>query len=344
MPTPRKSEPQSVFVARCMSDPEANRDFPETAQRVAFCFSQWEQHHDHGADCGCSHHVADADVELTRQDPTGTTGLRKRFESEMVRRFRKLRALIVRSLVENDALGLRAVTDAAIPRREFQFARTPEKVGLFMAWLREQQAIEVLGIRPGAPMVTAEQAWTATYIESAYQKGIRDAGAKLRKAGAQVAPSWIEEAFSRPVHADRAGLAFTRTFSELEGVTQAMDQQISRVLAEGLAQGKNPMAIARDITNRVEKIGVTRARMIARTETIAAHADATLNSYEEAGIMGVDVEAEVLITLGACPICVGLSQNGPYTMNEARGLLPAHPNCRCALTPVVTNGSEIQLQ
>lgn len=343
MPTHHKSETRDQFVSRLMADPAVNQDYPDTGERVAFAFRLWDGGHKHGPDCGCST-VNDADVELTRQDPTGTTGLRKRFESEMVRRFRKLRTLIVRSLVENDALGLRAVTDAAIPKREFQFARTPEKVNLFMAWLREQQAIEVLGITPGAQMVSASQAWTATYIESAYQKGIRDAGNKLRKAGAQVASSWIEEAFSRPIHADRAGLAFTRTFSELEGVTQAMDQQISRVLAEGLAQGKNPLAIARDITNRVEKIGVTRARMIARTETIAAHAEATLNSYEEAGIMGVDVEAEVLITLGACPICVGLSQNGPYTMNEARGMIPAHPNCRCSLTPVVTNGSGIQLQ
>ena len=29
-----------------------------------------------------------------------------------------------------------------------------------------------------------------------------------------------------------------------------------------------------------------------------------------------------------CDVCDGISENGPYTINEARGLIPAHPNCR----------------
>jgi SPP1 gp7 family putative phage head morphogenesis protein len=123
-----------------------------------------------------------------------------------------------------------------------------------------------------------------------------------------------------------------------------MDQQISGVLANGLAQGKGPMQIARDINNRVDKIGITRARVIARTETINAHAEATLNSYEEAGVEGVEVEAE-FTTSGdnaVCPECDALSGK-VFTLTEARGVIPVHPQCRCSWTNKVVNGTGIEL-
>ena len=43
MPTPRSNESESSFIQRCMTDSEANRDFPDSQQRVAFCYSVWEQ-------------------------------------------------------------------------------------------------------------------------------------------------------------------------------------------------------------------------------------------------------------------------------------------------------------
>lgn len=34
-----------------------------------------------------------------------------------------------------------------------------------------------------------------------------------------------------------------------------------------------------------------------------------------------------------CPICEDISENGPYTLNRARQLIPAHPHCRCTFIP-----------
>lgn len=34
-----------------------------------------------------------------------------------------------------------------------------------------------------------------------------------------------------------------------------------------------------------------------------------------------------------CPVCEEISENGPYTINRARDLIPAHPSCRCAFIP-----------
>ena len=34
-----------------------------------------------------------------------------------------------------------------------------------------------------------------------------------------------------------------------------------------------------------------------------------------------------------CPTCEAISEDGPYSINTARGLIPAHPRCRCLFTP-----------
>ena len=43
MPTPRANETEQEFIARCVIDPEAVADFPDTDQRLAFCYSQYER-------------------------------------------------------------------------------------------------------------------------------------------------------------------------------------------------------------------------------------------------------------------------------------------------------------
>lgn len=47
------------------------------------------------------------------------------------------------------------------------------------------------------------------------------------------------------------------------------------------------------------------------------------------------LEVEVL-TAGddrVCDECEGIAADGPYSIDEARSLIPAHPNCRCAFVP-----------
>lgn len=278
-----------------------------------------------------------------RVDPTRTQTIRARFERDAAARFRKIRRLIVETVAENDALAL-SVNQPA-PEGAFDFPRSSDKVSAFMAWLRREQDREVLGIIPGTPVRrAAQQAWTNVYIEAAYRRGMQSAATELRRAGATVRDSWIDAAFFRPIHADRAGLIFTRAFTDLHGITEAMDQQISRVLAQGIIEGRHPRVIARQLADRVDKIGITRARTIARTEVIAAHAEATLNSYDEAGIEGVTVMAEFSTSQddAVCPECEAL-EGREFSLDEAHGMIPVHPNCRCAWIPVVSDAAGVEL-
>jgi len=77
--------------------------------------------------------------------------------------------------------------------------------------------------------------------------------------------------------------------------------------------------------------------MIARTETIWAYNEAALNMFESAGVEGVALDVEWSTAgYGVCEKCQEL-EGQVYSIEEARKSHhpPLHPNCRCALIPVV---------
>lgn len=311
-------------------------------------------------------------------DPTRTLTLRDRFAREMSVRFDRLVSVLIDSVATNDAFGLnnttpRLTVQTAAQPNQFAFPRSADKVEAFMLWLSQQNEEYILsggtrGIRTTTRLggaSAAEAAWTSIYIESAYQKGIKRGRAELRKAGVDI-PDFgdtlgrdpIAVAFNQPFHADRVGLLYTRTFNDLKGVTTAMDTQISRVLAQGLADGRNPRELGqmlrRVITGAGEDLGVLdtlgrwipakrRAQLIARTEVIRAHHSANIQEYRQAGILGVTVQAEWL-TAGdgrVCQTCLELSRRdngfgpGIYTLDMVEGLIPVHAQCRCVALPYV---------
>lgn len=183
---------------------------------------------------------------------------------------------------------------------------------------------------------SAASSWANIYIDTAYQKGIRDAYAYM----GLTPPGGLSAAFGMPIHADRVGLIYTRNYAALEGITSSMDQRISRILAQGIAEGRSPNDIAGDIEDQVD-IGITRARTLARSEIMSAHAEASLNSFREAGIEGVSVLAEFATAEddAVCPECEDL-EGKEFNLDEAEGMIPVHPNCRCTFIPVVQDVEE----
>lgn len=266
-------------------------------------------------------------LRMNAIDPTKTSVLRKAYERDLVNRFQALKKLVRATILDSD-LSLNA---------RFSFGTSGDKVGQFMDWIKRQERSGILEVRDGISMVAAARtAWQNKYLRSAYQKGISRAASQVRKAGATVDSSFVAQAFARPIHADRIGIVYTRAYSELQGITDAMDKKISRVLAQAMLEGRAPREIASLIEDAIDTIGIVRARTLARTETINAHADATLNTYEEAGVKGVEAEAEFATAQDnrVCPQCEAL-QGQVFTLEEARGVIPVHPNCRCAWLPVI---------
>ncbi len=298
-----------------------------------------------------------ANVREGRRDPTNTLGLRRRFGAEMYKRFRELKGVIRKAIIQDDVFGLKhnSVTTQQLSSpgaRRFAFSRSQQKAEGFMDWLRHQQERGILEVTRMEQMgMPVEEHWSGMYVKSAYRKGLDRGHTELRRAGHNVPTidelGGIDAVFHHPQHLDRAGSAYTRVFSELRGVTEAMDQQISRKLAEGLTQGWGPGKMAKEINGRVDSIGLNRARTIARTETIRAHHSAMVQEYRNWGAVGVRVKAEWKTAnypvgfgpLMVCPDCAAL-EGRVYTLEEIEALIPLHPNCRCIALPLDVTDEE----
>jgi SPP1 gp7 family putative phage head morphogenesis protein len=150
---------------------------------------------------------------------------------------------------------------------------------------------------------------------------------------------FLRSSFGRPVGEEKVRLLAGRSFDELKDVTREMSNKISRVLVDGLVVGNNPRTIAREMVKQVE-LSFQRATTIARTEIIRAHANGQLEAFRNLGIqrVGAAVEWSVTRTLDGTPdervCCQCVPLNGiVLSLDEAMGLIPRHPNCRCAWTP-----------
>lgn len=301
-------------------------------------------------------------VAVGNYDPTRTTLLRNTFARDMKRRFTELTLVVRKAIVVEDCFGLKrnglTTFQMTSPGKEaFAFTRSAEKVEAFMKWLQEQVDKGILDIRTYYQIGSSvEKAWTNMYIYDSYKRGVIRARYEMIKAGYNV-PSMddtggINVSMMSPFHIDRVGLLFTRVFSDLKGITSAMDAQISRILAQGIADGDGAALLARKLVGTINGTGMgdlaltdtlgrfipamRRAEMLARTEIIRSFAESTLQEFRNWGVEGVSAQAEFQ-TAGddrVCPICASL-QGQVFTLDEASGVIPKHPRCRCCWLPVI---------
>ena len=179
--------------------------------------------------------------------------------------------------------------------------------------------------------------WVEGYLYSAYKKGVRRAQTEINKRaknGGRV--ELMKGAIKRKNHQDKLEQILGRVYTDLEGIDEAMQAEIRRQIALGLEEGEGTAAIAKRIEDRIEKIGRTRARTLARTEVIRSHHAANIATYREAGIQGVEVQAEFATAGDArvCQECAGL-EGQVYSLATIEGMIPVHPNCRCVALPIV---------
>ncbi len=295
-----------------------------------------------------------------RYDPTRTTSLRNAYARDMNKRFDELIGVIKKAIVDQDCFGLQKspmMHQMTPPTwRSFDFPNNPEKVAAFMKWLQDQIDRGMLSITEFEQIgQSINSHWMNKYLNDSYKRGLIRAREELRKAGYNV-PSiedtgGIAMSMSTPFHIDRLGLVYIRAYNELKGITTMMDTQISRILAQGLADGDGPRLLARKIVstvngNNADKLGVTdtlgrfipakrRAELIARTETIRAHHLSMVQEYRNWALEGVIVQAEIATARDSrvCSRCESL-EGRLFTLDEVQNLIPVHPSCRCCILPI----------
>jgi hypothetical protein len=270
------------------------------------------------------------DASARRFDPTGTGDIRSRFRVDMSRRWAQLRNLAREAIVgPSDALGLGLRTVRSIradPVREFQ------------TWL--DAALQQV-------VLSNQGEWTRHYLEEAAARARSRAYAQI-----PAQPGGTIE-HTQPVVAASAAV-------ELQGVVEATSQRVLRVVAQGLLAKQSAPTIAREVATTVWKVGRARSMGLVEMSVSSAFNHASLDTFKALGLKRVGIEAEHMLpgtrvvrvvrdarrkrtiqvvevlTAGddlVCQQCQDISDDGPYPIDEARDLIPAHPNCRCAFVP-----------
>lgn len=278
---------------------------------------------------------------VLRMDPSRTTLLRRSMRAEIKRRLDKIRRAVWQLIVVEDGLGLQQPTANA---PSFKFDTDDQKLKKFNRWLQKQIDDGVLETHPVTGEPTNGKPWMYRYIDSAYKKGavrsyIDTMGPKADDKQPFYQGSkrmFLESSFNTPEKVTKLRLLYTRTYENLKGVTSAMSTAISRQLADGIAHGKAPRVVARQISKTITGISRQRANVIAQTEIMHAHAEGQLDSMEDLGVqeVGAEVEFTTAGDDGVCPVCESL-EGKVYSIDAARGVIPVHPNCRCTWMPVL---------
>lgn len=266
-------------------------------------------------------------------DPTQTTVLRKR----TARRFRA-ELYEVGTLVEgwfgDESNWLGGLPTINVEPTVNVWKTSPVSVlGKFKEWFDSLLGRKKPGARP----------MDAGLIEG-YERGdAKILGKTFNPIGGDL-PVPLQKAIKASSKSTTPTLALLRAnaLNSVVGASDRMKAALYARLTEGIVKGENPKKVGRELHKMWRKLSKVSATRIARTETMRAFNEGALDRMEMMGVklIGVNVEVNVVmlpdgsVEQRVCPRCRPLNKL-VLTIEQARGLLPVHPNCRCAFIPAV---------
>lgn len=306
------------------------------------------------------------DAVVKKADPTGTLDIRKRLSSLLAQRFRKVSGLLRSNVVEHDVLGLKpgSVSPLALAgssgNRELAFQTWLDNllraaVSENGQWMRPMLALSYSRAVRRAQRLTrsvvvphdmAETIDVLATLAFTELQGICEAVSQrvMRSASS----GWLHNA--KPVEVFKemgqaiasVGIVRSGAMAELMVVKSFTTGTLDTFVAAGVKQvGLIPETLktkrrttdARTgfgsrISREVQPSRSTIYRITKQEEEIEQDLEAEGDMVEVATAGDEDV----------CPECEDIEGNNPYSIDEARSLIPAHPRCRCAFVPVEEDG------
>jgi SPP1 gp7 family putative phage head morphogenesis protein len=300
--------------------------------------------------------------------------LRDEFLREIRRRMRDIRGLVREQVgYENDIFGLAEDVEQSDPDQTdrdgdapdvFRFQTRDENIDAFLRWFTDKLRRGLLEPKAVREVESGEH-WTGELLRLTYAQAWQQARNRLRQEGVTVGSlpgsdtetqGLITALGSMPVPRQTLREVYLRTYENLQSIESDMTEVVRETLLEGLRDGINPRAMARNLTDEIKSIQRTQAETLARTETLNAYSSATVDRYREAGVDAVtQAEFSDADDRRVCEICSALdgritpmpdietatfqfepgedepdSLAGEYSVKP-----PTHPNCRCVLLPVI---------
>ena len=177
----------------------------------------------------------------------------------------------------------------------------------------QQQSLFGDGLRE-----TYSEAYNRTIFDTQQGLGVGTSFTQVNARAIQRAADerWMGDNYSGRIWANRDALAHS----------------LDTIIPRGIAAGRNPRVIARDI-RRATGASKYNAERLARTEFAHMANRATFDAYEETGVERYQIDAA--LDLRTCKIC-GDQDRKIYAVKDRKEGVNAptfHPNCRCSTIP-----------
>lgn len=118
----------------------------------------------------------------------------------------------------------------------------------------------------------------------------------------------------------------------VRGVTDSALSAMANVLAQGMERGDSVDTVSRALDDLLGD--PARSDRFAVTETARAMTQASLDAYSANDV----AQWNWLLTAGACEACEDQQTENPHDLTDDAP--PEHPNCRCAIAPIVVVGGQ----
>lgn len=323
--------------------------------------------HDYSPTCECC--IADSELAF---DPTGTAMLRENYGKRLDMAWRQFGAAVHTLVVKHDVLGLGAdaVTSAMMIARQgldpgARLSGFDNAIGSLFSRL-VLSSLPVQGkrfveraYRKGARFALSEAGVAKkTSPRAAYTQGtaLKRAGIELSGIGAAVGQQISRQAARAMASGDSPLVLMTK----VQGIIAKVGVPRSRLMAEDIIVSTFTLASLDTYeTLGIDELGIrpehiepkriedakrktkrkaNRKGAGSRSSRSRAPSRSTIyrirkQELELAKQLGSKVFVRTAGDDRVCPICEDISEGGPYTINRARSLIPAHPRCRCVFIP-----------
>ena len=128
------------------------------------------------------------------------------------------------------------------------------------------------------------------------------------------------------------------TISLSRGLSDTTQADLKSALSTGLSAGESLAQLNARVAGALQESAGWRAERIARTETVRSYVEGSRLAYRDNGIE----KERFILSAEPCPQCVEAAAMYREPQPIGTMTVPVHPQCRCAIAPVVDLGEESQ--
>lgn len=302
------------------------------------------------------------DVKQGRRDPTGTIGLQRKFNSTLQIAWRQVKRAVAKMVIDQDILSLKSAGLFQVVQPSVTAGGS--KVLAFQRWF-DYLLANAVAPRSGEAM--------RPFIQRAYSQGVDYAQQELEQAIfvpgilnhrldtlqalAFVEMQGINEAVSQQaVRAVSYGLLHNDSPKKIAQAINERIDAIGAVRTQAMVSFVTVKAFNEATLDVYEAAKIERVDLVpesvaakvttdAKRKTGPGSRSSRKQTPSRSTIQRIKRVERSLEKLGkvnvltaeddrVCPVCEDISEDGPYTINKARSLIPAHVRCRCVFVPV----------